>query len=562
MLQIFQTIRGKLILGYFSIAFFLIAGVVSIYFSVENSKGAVTEMFSSKTDAAGSLEQLKGHVLRMKEETIKWRYISADEYFKKSLKNFHANYPTYKDSLANSAKSWDPDKKEALNLVLSKLDTVVLAQAGLMSKLSSFMDYDEMNMMMIGFECDEHLNVVGKQTKELMPDLERLIALKSTEESQKEIIDNLNFIFYTVVIGIVVSVFMAFLAYLFTSRAVMTPLKNANIAIKAISEGDLTYKIEDIKKDEIGDMMRHFEAMANNLRKVITFIVKVSDNISSASSEVKSSSNQMSDGANQQAASAEEVASSMEEMSANIQQNMDNAQKTEKIATDASKEIGNGSEIAQETVESMNTIANKIGIIGEIARQTNLLALNAAVEAARAGDHGRGFAVVAAEVRKLAERSQSAATEIDELSDSSTKIATESGKMLSDLVPRIQETANLVQEISSSSIEQNSGADQVNSALQHLNQIVQQNAAAAEEMSASAEELSNQANELIDIVSYFTIDDTNSAQKKATKKSKIQMDLDEPVVKSKSIKTSVEDDGFNLDLSADGDEQDDEYEKF
>jgi methyl-accepting chemotaxis protein len=559
MLKIFQTIKGKLILGYFSIAFFLLVGVVSIYFSVESSKSSVTEMFSSKTNAAAGLENLKANITRTKEETVKWRYISSDEPFKENLRAFHKKYPSYRDSLVTTAKSWDKDKRESLDLILAKFDTIIIAQTSLTTKLGGMMEYDEMNLMMIGMEIDAFVDITGKLSAKLMPELEQLITLKSTEESQKEITENLDFIFYTVLGGIMVSIVIAFLAYLFTSRAVMTPLKNANIAIKAISEGDLTYKIENIKNDEIGDMMRHFETMANNLRKVITFIVTVSDNISSASAEVKSSSNQMSDGANQQAASAEEVASSMEEMSANIQQNMDNAQKTEKIATDASKEIESGSEIAQQTVDSMNTIANKIGIIGEIARQTNLLALNAAVEAARAGDHGRGFAVVAAEVRKLAERSQTAATEIDELSDSSTKIATESGKMLTDLVPRIQQTATLVQEISSSSVEQNSGADQVNSALQHLNQIVQQNAAAAEQMSASAEELSNQANELIDIVSYFTIEKGNKSKPKA----KSIIDNGQKVVVTKPIvPKSTEDDGFNLDLSTDGDELDDEYEKF
>src|SRR3546814_16281869 len=87
----------------------------------------------------------------------------------------------------------------------------------------------------------------------------------------------------------------------------------------------------------------------------------------------------------------------MEEMAANSQQNTDNAQQTEKIAIKAAQDMKEGSAAVTQTVESMKQIADKIGIIGEIARQTNLLALNAAVEAARAGDHGKGFAVVAAE---------------------------------------------------------------------------------------------------------------------------------------------------------------------
>ena len=103
----------------------------------------------------------------------------------------------------------------------------------------------------------------------------------------------------------------------------------------------------------------------------------------------------------------------------------------------------------------MKEIAGKISIIEEIARQTNLLALNAAIEAARAGEHGKGFAVVAAEVRKLAERSQTAAGEISELSASSVEVA-ERGRADAEerWFPDIQKTADLVQEITAASNEQ------------------------------------------------------------------------------------------------------------
>jgi methyl-accepting chemotaxis protein len=196
----------------------------------------------------------------------------------------------------------------------------------------------------------------------------------------------------------------------------------------------------------------------------------------------------------------------MEQMAANIQQNTDNAQQTEKIALQASEDIREGNQAVNQTVESMKTIAEKITIIGEIARQTNLLALNAAVEAARAGEHGKGFAVVAAEVRKLAERSQIAANEIDGLSKTSVAIAEKSGKLLEQIVPNIQKTSRLVQEITASSIEQNTGADQVNSAVQQLSQVIQQNAAASEEMASSSEELSSQAEQLQEAISFFKID--------------------------------------------------------
>ena len=158
-----------------------------------------------------------------------------------------------------------------------------------------------------------------------------------------------------------------------------------------------------------------------------------------------------------------------------------------------------------QTVDAMRTIAEKISIIEEIARQTNLLALNAAIEAARAGEHGKGFAVVAAEVRKLAERSGTAAGEISELSSSSMAVAEKAGEMLAALVPDIERTAALVQEISAASNEQNAGAVQVNQAIAQLDVVIQQNASASEEMASTSEELSAQGQQLQATMSFFNV---------------------------------------------------------
>ncbi len=334
-------------------------------------------------------------------------------------------------------------------------------------------------------------------------------------------------------------------------------ISKAKESIQAIAEGDLTVKIDTTSKDEIGDMLQHLQSMVMKLKDVIGYVISASDNIASASYQMSSSSQQVSQGATEQAASAEEVSSSMEEMASNIQQNTENAQQTEKIALQAAEDIKEGSQAVNQTVDSMKIIAEKISIIGEIARQTNLLALNAAVEAARAGEHGKGFAVVAAEVRKLAERSQLAATEIDALSKSSVTIAEKSGKLLEQIVPNISRTSRLVQEITASSIEQNSGAEQVNSAIQQLNQVIQQNAAASEEMATSSEELSSQAESLKDAISFFKLDH----QLMATKRNKNLHSKPRHVVTGNTYsKTTVKQSGVQLNLHEDA--LDDAYEKY
>jgi len=289
---------------------------------------------------------------------------------------------------------------------------------------------------------------------------------------------------------------------------------------------------------------------------IVGSVVSGVDSISSASQQISSTSQQMSQGANEQASSTEEVSSSMEEMAANIQQNTDNAQQTDKIALKAAKDVQETSEAVNQTVTSMKAITEKISIIGEIARQTNILALNAAVEAARAGEHGKGFAVVAAEVRKLAERSQAAASEINQVSRSSVDVAEKSGKLLAEIVPDIQKTAKLVQEISAASTEQNSGAEQVNSAVQQLNQVTQQNAAASEEMATSSEELASQADQLRELIGFFEIGQRTSF----ANRSKVNLNTIKAAPQQYTSSKQTNKTGVNLDLK--NNEMDKDFEEF
>jgi methyl-accepting chemotaxis protein len=342
------------------------------------------------------------------------------------------------------------------------------------------------------------------------------------------------------------------------ARDTQLAAEEATRVLSSLSNGDLTQKYEIETKGNLKVMGESLNKTIETLSELISVVVTNADNIAAASTQMSSSAQQLSEGATGQASSVEEISSSMEQMAANIQQNTSNSRQTEKISTQASVDILMSKDSVIETVASMKTIASKISIIGEISRQTNLLALNAAVEAARAGEHGRGFAVVAAEVRKLAERSQLAASEIDEVSGRSVDIAQRSGDMLNEVVPNIQKTSDLVQEITASSIEQSSGADQINSAIQNLNNVVQENAATAEEMAAGAEELNAQAEQLQEAVSFFKLDEVEkkSFQKKAIVNKK-------PISVSKGSQNKSENFGSSVNIKLGGpDAFDDDFMKF
>ncbi len=337
-----------------------------------------------------------------------------------------------------------------------------------------------------------------------------------TEEITREFarLRNLYMLAVLLALGVVASVL-----YVIIRRTVARPLAEASRLAERMSTGDLTGRLEAVRRDEIGHLIGAMNGISDGLSSVVRRVREGCDQIANASGEIAGGNRDLSARTEQQAASVEETASSMEELTSTVRQNADNASQANQLAASAAELARDGGRMVARVVTTMADIdasskhmADIIGVIDGIAFQTNILALNAAVEAARAGEQGRGFAVVAAEVRALAGRSAAAAKEIKSLiGDSAGRIgegsalAAEAGAMMQQVTDGVARVSDIIAEISAASSEQSAGIDQVNRAIVHIDQGTQQNAALVEQAAAAADSMAQQSAALLESVRAFRV---------------------------------------------------------
>ncbi|ABF11062.1 methyl-accepting chemotaxis protein [Cupriavidus metallidurans] len=352
-------------------------------------------------------------------------------------------------------------------------------------------------------------------------DVERFEALATqhTEAVIARISTRFNRVLILVCVGMVASVLLIVVVHLALRKLVVAPLHQACDLIMRVADGDLTIKVPEAGRNEIGQLLRALSRMQHGLTDTVAKVRAGSDAVTTGAREIAAGNTDLSSRTEQQSSALEQTAASMEELTSTVANNAESATRASGLARDAADLASRGGEVVRGVVQTMSEInassqkiVDIIAVIDGIAFQTNILALNAAVEAARAGEQGRGFAVVAGEVRALAQRSAGAAKEIKSLIDSSVdKVGAgsaqveQAGSTIEDIVVAVRRLADTVNEISAASIEQSSGISQVSEAVSQMEQVNQQNAALVEQAAAAADSLESHANQLAAAVTTFKL---------------------------------------------------------
>ncbi len=314
------------------------------------------------------------------------------------------------------------------------------------------------------------------------------------------------------------------------NKALSSNVYFANEAVEVLIEyGNANFafpvKTENLS-GKMGSVILGIRALGSSIAEILALLDVTSEELHDEMVELSSAALSLSNASNEQAASLEETAAALEEVTATIHSNNEHTHEMLNLSHTVNKAVKDGEVLANQTVESMNSINHEVNaindaitVIDQIAFQTNILSLNAAVEAATAGEAGKGFAVVAQEVRNLASRSAEAAKEIKDLVHSATIKSADGNEIATSMIDgyhslndNIHKTIELIDDVAKAGDEQKQAIDQINDAVTELDQTTQVNAAAAAQINSQSSHIQTLSSQLIDVVNKTQFDHTAKEQ--------------------------------------------------
>ena len=347
----------------------------------------------------------------------------------------------------------------------------------------------------------------------------------------------------TIVAGLALSIVLG----LIITRSVNSGVRELAVTAKKLANGELTARVNWDSTDELGDVGRAFNQMATEFSSLISQVRQSADQVASAAAMQTGTAEKVSAISGKQSQQAAIAASSIENLNSAVKEI---AQKTDDVVTsanDASTMAAEGQKVVNKAVQGIQQVATTVkesaqlmvalgqrsdqigqivNVIKDIAEQTNLLALNAAIEAARAGEQGRGFAVVADEVRKLAERTATATSEISKMisaiqSETGNAVSTmekgssqvsdgvalanQAGQSLQNINSSVKRVVEMIEQISEATRSQSEMTNEITKRVEHIAEMAQENTSSIDETTHASHDLQNLSGHLQQVVSRFKL---------------------------------------------------------